>query len=158
MFNSSPTIFVVDDDSDVLTSFKLILEQEHFTVHGFTHGNTVLDAMESIRPDAIVVDINLSGNSGLWVAEKVQALHGNQPVLVAITGDNRRTVQKACLQSGFDMFFTKPIRFKSFCENLRLVLAAKNVPGLSDNQNPIDKSESHPPESERTDERPTLLP
>ncbi|MGC4097051.1 MAG: response regulator transcription factor [Nitrospira sp.] len=69
----SARILLGDDHPLVLESIKQVLEPA-FTVVGMAHtGPEVLDAAKTLRPDVVLLDINMPGLSGFETARQLKA-------------------------------------------------------------------------------------
>src|ERR671926_1536336 len=80
-------IVIADDDRDTATTLAMVLRDEGHEVHTTLRGDEVLDACRLLRPDVVVMDINMPGMSGYAVARELRARHGTlAPLLVAISG------------------------------------------------------------------------
>lgn len=143
MSDSQASVFIVDDNTDVLSAFQLMLKRAGFDVKVFGCGQSALDAANESAPDAMIVDINLPVNSGIWLAEQVRNSFSDQAiVLVAISGDDRRQLRANCIQSGFDLFFAKPFRFGVVCQHLKELLASSSLlKPAGDSESPNDSDE-----------------
>lgn len=81
-------ILFIDDDQFIATLYKNKLEQEGFKVTTALDGTKALEVMQSMQPDAIVLDLHLPDISG---ADLLQTIRSTQslkktPVLVLSTG------------------------------------------------------------------------
>jgi len=65
MRQESPTVFVVDDDSSVLSSTKRILETEGFTVRTFDSPERLFAHGRPNGPCCLVLDVHLDGQDGI---------------------------------------------------------------------------------------------
>lgn len=64
---ASPRILVVDDETGILDSLRILLKNEGYTpvvAHG---GRAGLDALESGDPDIILSDIRMPGVDGVQI-------------------------------------------------------------------------------------------
>ena len=79
-------------------------------VHNVYRGDRVLEAVTRYRPDVCILDIEMPGQSGYAVAQKLCAVLGaKRPVLLAISGIWTKASEQLLAESvGFDRFFTKP--------------------------------------------------
>jgi two-component system, OmpR family, response regulator len=110
-------IVIADDDRDTATTLAMLLRDEGNEVHTTLRGDEVLEACRLLRPDVVIVDINMPGMSGYAIAKELRERHGQlAPLLVAISGvwtkASDRLVGTAV---GFDHFLLKP------CEPRELV-------------------------------------
>ena len=61
-----PTIALVDDDRNILTSVAIALEGEGYRVQTYTDGSTALDDLKSNPPDLAIFDIKMpDGRHGI---------------------------------------------------------------------------------------------
>jgi two-component system CheB/CheR fusion protein len=86
----SGEILVIEDDSDLRVSLKLVLEAKGYHTVTAPDGNAALElvAQGTIRPDLILTDYHLpKGRNGLQVSANVRKkLHQQIPVII-LTGD-----------------------------------------------------------------------
>jgi DNA-binding response OmpR family regulator len=113
-------IVIADDDRDTATTLALLLRDEGHEVHATLRGDEVLDACRLLRPDVVVMDINMPGMSGYAVARELRARHGQlAPLLVAISGVWTQATDRMVGEAiGFDHFLVKPCEMR---ELLRLI-------------------------------------
>ena len=63
-----PLVYVVDDDYDVRTSLRFLLETEGFDVRTFRNGAALLGSATRNRADCLVVDYKMADLDGLELA------------------------------------------------------------------------------------------
>ena len=102
-------VLVVEDNEDAAESFRLLLELNGHVVRVARDGLEGLRAFEEFAPEVAFVDLGLPGIDGFGVAERVRAIAGRRPVLVAISGYGRDEDKQRALQAGFDAHMTKPV-------------------------------------------------
>src|SRR5438477_593783 len=115
-----PVILVVDDDSGVRESFRLILE-DHYDVLDVPDGPRALDVASASQIDLVLLDIRLPGMDGIEVLERIKAIdEGIEVILVtavktvrtavaamklgAFTGAHRRKLGRFELAQGGTLF------------------------------------------------------
>jgi len=82
---SRAAILIVDDDEDILYFFRVLLEENGYTVDTAQTGQEALEKAESNRYDLILLDYKLSDSYGGVIAEKI--LRMNESVqIIYITG------------------------------------------------------------------------
>jgi CheY-like chemotaxis protein len=67
------TILVVDDEFDILTVWRLLLERHGYTVLTASNGAAALDHIRTNRPDIIVSDCMMPIMSGLQLCAALHA-------------------------------------------------------------------------------------
>lgn len=77
-----PTIFVVDDDPDVLVSLRFLLETEGFQVKTFASGPALLSSSLPGPGDCLVVDYKMAGMNGLELVSRLRDLRVTAPVVL----------------------------------------------------------------------------
>ena len=103
-------IVIADDDRDTVTTLAAILRGEGHDVQTVLRGDEALEMCRLFRPDVVIADINLPGESGYAVARELRERHGElAPLLIAISGQwtkaSDRLLGKAV---GFDHYLLKP--------------------------------------------------
>ena len=102
-------VLVVEDNEDAAESFRMLLELNGHVVRVARDGVEGLRAFEEFAPEVAFVDLGLPGIDGFGVAERVRAIAGRHPVLVAISGYGRDEDKRRALDAGFDAHMTKPV-------------------------------------------------
>jgi CheY-like chemotaxis protein len=75
--NSSCRVLVVEDQTDVRDSLRLVLESAGYQVLEATDGPGAIEAVQRFEPAVAIVDIGLPGFDGYEVAKRVRRLsHG----------------------------------------------------------------------------------
>jgi len=108
------SILVVDDDPNVVRSFKMILESAGFTVDT---SNTAIDAMRKasrIHFDLIIVDMNLPDTLGDELADRLHAANPKVKILM-VTGYSNYMKQLEGNSATYDVLM-KPINPEELVE------------------------------------------
>ena len=102
-------VVVVDDYRDALESLAALLDALGHEVVPANCGEDGMIAVESQRPDVVLLDIGLPGMDGYAVAKRIRALPGGQDILlVAMTGWGQQQDKRKATDAGFDVHLTKP--------------------------------------------------
>jgi len=101
------TIYIFDDDADILTLCSILLQQKGFKVHTAANCTNIIDKIISAKPDAILMDNRIPDKGGI---EATQLLKNNLttkhiPVIFFSANTN---VEQLSLQAGADYFLQKP--------------------------------------------------
>ncbi len=102
-------VLVVEDNEDAAESFRLLLELHGHQVRVARDGLEGLRAFEEFSPEVAFLDLGLPGIDGFGVAERIRAIAGKHPVLVAISGYGRDEDKQRAFAAGFDLHMTKPV-------------------------------------------------
>src|SRR5438270_9518724 len=103
-------IVVADDDRDTAMTLAAILRDEGHEVQTVLRGDEALEMCRLFRPDVLIADVNMPGESGYAIARELRERHGAlAPLLIAISGKwtkaSDRLLGKAV---GFDHYLLKP--------------------------------------------------
>lgn len=101
-------VLVVDDDPDILAAMGIALRAEGATVDTAEDGGAALHRAAATRPDAVVLDLMLPGQSGFAVLERCRS--GPSPVPVVMVTANRGS-RHAALATGLgaSAYLVKPV-------------------------------------------------
>ena len=105
-------LLVVDDELEMCALLEAGLSRRGFTVTSRTSGDAALALLDETDFDAIVVDLNMPGTSGLDVASWVAANRPDTPVVV-ITAFGSLETAVAAIRSGAYDFVTKPFEIEA---------------------------------------------
>jgi DNA-binding NtrC family response regulator len=104
----SKTILIVDDDPTQRRLIQAVLEREGFAVVHAESGDLALERLAGgLRPDVVVLDLNMPGTSGLDALRLFRERGLEAPVVVLTASGSVDTVVKA-MQAGACDFFVKP--------------------------------------------------
>ena len=114
-------VLYIEDNKDLsdFISNKLSVEYNVYTSNGF-------DAIEQsleIIPDVIICDLNLPGKNGFEICQilKKDLRTSHIPVLILTASDDPDSYLKA-LESGADLFLTKPFNLKVLSQSIKALL------------------------------------
>ncbi len=102
------TVLIIDDDKSVRDSLKMILEYERYEVEFAENGEQGLQRIETVRPDAVMLDIKMAGMDGIEVLTKIRSRHDELPVIMISGHGNIETAVEATKLGAFD-FLSKPL-------------------------------------------------
>ncbi|MGC9396811.1 MAG: ATP-binding protein [Anaerolineae bacterium] len=120
---TKPKILYVDDAPSSRRLVERLLSA-HYAFFEAPDGLTGIDQAIAIRPDLILVDLNLPQFTGYEVAARVKVLLPNVPV-VALTADMAEHVREHALASGCDGYIAKPINADTFEEQIARFLGGR---------------------------------
>lgn len=117
-------ILVVDDQADVLEALRLLLKSEGFEIESVNSPARALAALEQRDFDVALMDLNYtrdttSGQEGLELLTKIQAIDGAPPVVVMTAWANIELAVEAMRRGARD-FIQKP------WDNPRLLSVLRN--------------------------------
>jgi len=85
--NAKKRIFIIDDDKVFLNELTVLLHESGYDVYHFSDGIFMLEALNKIRPDIILIDLNMNHISGFQLADKLRIDGKTQNIpLIVMTG------------------------------------------------------------------------
>lgn len=107
----SRTITVVDDDPEMISLLKLILEREGYKVAGYETAGRFIDSFEKNKPDLCVIDIQLAGMDGRELIRVLRANEKNSrtPVIAMSAAATSPADMIRGLDNGADEYLAKPL-------------------------------------------------
>ena len=118
-----PKILVVEDEEDIAALIKLQGEIAGYKVHVEVDGLNGLRAVEREKPDLVILDIMLPGQSGLDVCRKIKTNPELRDIPVIIISAKSEELDVVLgLELGADDYVTKPFSPKILFSRVRAVL------------------------------------
>ena len=122
-----PTIALVDDDRQILTSVSLALEAEGYRIMSYTDGLSALDGFKMSPPDLAILDIKLPRMDGMEVLRRLRQT-SDVPVIL-LTAKDDEVDELFGFAMGADDFIRKPFSHRVLVQHVKAVLrrSGKNV-------------------------------
>jgi two-component system, OmpR family, response regulator ChvI len=115
-----PTIALVDDDRNILTSVSIVLEAEGFRVQTYTDGATALDGLKQNPPDLAIFDIKMPRMDGMELLRRLRQ-KSDLPVIF-LTSKDDEIDELFGLKMGADDFVRKPFSQRLLVERVKAIL------------------------------------
>jgi CheY-like chemotaxis protein len=109
--NRALRVLVADDERDTVQTMTALLELEGHVVRAVRSGPEVLPTIPIFRPDAIILDVSITGLSGYAVAQAVRHSFTEirRPLMIAVSGVWKQAGDRLVAQQvGFDHYLVKP--------------------------------------------------
>jgi two-component system cell cycle response regulator DivK len=114
------TVLIVEDNELNMKLFRDLLEAHGYKTSGTSNGFEALDLVRKLRPDLILMDIQLPQVSGLdvtrWIKDDPELR--SIPV-VAVTAFAMKGDEERIREGGCEAYLSKPISFGKFIETVR---------------------------------------
>ena len=126
MLKRVPTVYVVDDDADVLRAIARLLESIGLNVATFSSPHQFLQSYDRNAPGCLVLDLALPGLNGLDVQRVLEQRASVLPIVfLSGRGDIAASVQ--AMKHGAADFLTKPIDDTALIAAVQEALARDQV-------------------------------
>jgi FixJ family two-component response regulator len=131
MSQTSPIVFVVDDDISVRESLELLIRHQGWHVETFMSAQEFLDRPREFAPCCLVLDISLPGLNGLELQKQVVAERPDMPIIfITGHGDIPTTVQ--AMKAGAVELLTKPFGDEALLGAIRSAIERSKSLGSRD--------------------------
>jgi two-component system, OmpR family, response regulator ChvI len=115
-----PTIALVDDDRNILTSVSIALEADGYRIMTYTDGSSALSGINSSPPDLAILDIKMPRMDGMETLRRLRE-KSDVPVIF-LTSKDEEFDELFGLKLGADDFIRKPFSHKLLAERVKAVL------------------------------------
>src|SRR5689334_15509044 len=115
-----PTIALVDDDRNILTSVSIALESEGYRIQTYTDGASALDGLRQSPPDLAIFDIKMPRMDGMELLRRLRQ-KSDLPVIF-LTSKDDEIDELFGLKMGADDFIRKPFSQRLLVERVKAVL------------------------------------
>ena len=108
-------VLVVEDNPSNLDLARMVLEGNGFAVDTASNGQEGLEKARHLRPDLILMDMQLPGVDGLAVTRQLKADPATAGIkVVALTANALKGSEEQALAAGCSGYISKPIELKKF--------------------------------------------
>lgn len=117
-----PIVFVVDDDEAICRSLGLLIEDIGLKTEAFTSAQSFLSAYEPAQPGCLVLDVRMSGMSGLELQSRLNELDIHIPTII-MTGHGDVPMAVEAMKAGALDFVEKPFRDQVMLDSIQKAVA-----------------------------------
>ena len=109
MIDRKANVLVIDDESSILESLRILLRNEGFTPHVAQGGRQGLEQIASLSPDIVLTDVRMPNVDGI---EVLSAVRRQDPAIPVILMTAQATLQSAvqAVNEGAFYYIQKPFR------------------------------------------------
>jgi DNA-binding NtrC family response regulator len=118
------TVLVVDDDPEMRRLLRAFLERDGLRVLEEASGEAAIAVVETERIDAVILDKEMQGTSGLDLLVFLRRRCPGTPVILITAFGGRRVADEA-LRRGAQRYLEKPFRATELIEAVRTVTSGK---------------------------------
>ncbi|GLK76313.1 DNA-binding response regulator [Methylopila jiangsuensis] len=140
-----PTIALVDDDRNILTSVSIALEAEGYRIQTYNDGASALEGLKASPPDLAIFDIKMPRMDGMELLRRLR--QKSELPVIFLTSKDEEIDELFGLKMGADDFIRKPFSQRLLVERVKAVLrravareAAAATPGAAGAKGPNSKA------------------
>jgi two-component system KDP operon response regulator KdpE len=130
---SAGRIIIVDDQPKIRRIMRSTLVAEGYEVAEAKTGEEALESVRELRPDLVVLDMNMPGMGGLETCRAIR--RDSNIAIIMLTIRNSEPDKVAALDAGADDFVTKPFSTPELMARIRAAL--RRVPSAQSSPNKI---------------------
>jgi len=101
------TVYIFDDDADILTLCSILLQQKGFKVYTAANCTNIIDKVSTAKPDAILMDNRIPDRGGIEATQLIKNNPSTKHIPVIFFSANTN-VEQLSQQAGADYFLQKP--------------------------------------------------
>lgn len=119
------TVLIIEDHEFQRRVQSKILREENFNVVLAANGTEALNVLRKLRPDLMLIDVELPDFSGLEILRRLRstAIFKRTPVLM-VSGNNTKEVLEESRKNGANGFLAKPFDRKTLVEKIGRIVNA----------------------------------
>ncbi len=137
---SSASILVVDDEPQIRRVLRTTLTFRGYEISEAASGEDALEMAKKIKPDLILLDVNLPGISGIEVCKEIRRWTDTPIIMLTVRNAERDKV--VALDAGADDYVTKPFGIEELLARVRASLrrhsTAEAVPAFESRDLAVD--------------------
>jgi FixJ family two-component response regulator len=121
MKEKPPMVFIVDDDSGVRSSIRMLLKSIGIAATPLASAQEFLAAFDTTQPGCLVLDIRMPAMSGMELQQQLNLRGATIPVIF-ITGHGDVPMAVEAMQHGAFDFLQKPFRDQDLIDRVQKAL------------------------------------
>ncbi len=102
-------VLIVEDNIDVADMLEAILVGNGYEVSIAHDGLQAFEMVQAHQPDCVLLDVGLPGMDGAELSRRIRERHGDDVILIAITGHSATDQRVASAFARVDHYLQKPI-------------------------------------------------
>jgi FixJ family two-component response regulator len=101
-------VYIVDDDKYVRKGFQILLQSADINSEAYESGEEFLNAYKPTEKEALVLDIQMPGFSGIDLLEQMEKNNIYLPVII-VTAFDDPNIRESARKYGAIAYFRKPL-------------------------------------------------
>ena len=127
-----PCVLLVDDDEFQCKMVKRLLEAQNYQVECADSGLAALGSLRQLRPDAILMDLQMPGMDGIETMRRLKAApHLATIPVIMLTGQSEGNFVVESIRAGASDFIVKPFDKEKLLAKVARVIGGTAVPRVA---------------------------
>ncbi len=124
--DTKPSVLIIDDESGILDSLRILLKNEGFTAHVALGGKQGLEQISALSPDIVLSDVRMPLVGGLDVLTAARKHDPDLPVILMTAQATLQSAMQAVNEGAF-YYLQKPFRNDDLVAILRRAAEHRNL-------------------------------
>jgi DNA-binding response OmpR family regulator len=115
-------VLIVDDEPNIVTSLEFLMKRSGYETLVARDGDEALTAVETFRPDLVLLDVMLPRRDGFEVCQRLRADGWTDLKIVMLTAKGREAEIAKGMDVGADSYVTKPFSTRDLVDQVARIL------------------------------------
>lgn len=124
MIGTGKKVIIFDDDQDILSICSFILEEQGWSVFGYTNCNQIVEKVSAILPDVILMDNWIPDEGGIIATQTLKKTDGLKNIPVIYFSANS-DIEILASSAGAETYLAKPFDLEELERVISIVLVDK---------------------------------
>ena len=117
-----PSVLIVDDESAILDTLRILLKNEGFETHVALGGKQGIERLHDVKPDIVITDVRMPNVGGLEVLSAARQRDPDLPVILMTGGSKEPERTTKAVELGAVGLLYKPFSHAELNEIVASVL------------------------------------
>ncbi len=117
-------ILAIDDQKLILLSVAKKLTELGYTVNTANNGKDGIKLFDSFKPNLVLVDMNMSGTSGMEVIKHIRFLKDSKTPVLVMSGNTNESVIMDSFMLGVNDYMKKPVSLDEMAARIKRIIGA----------------------------------
>jgi YesN/AraC family two-component response regulator len=117
-------ILAIDDQRLVLIPLENRLKELGYEVYTETNGNRGIALYDRIKPDLVIVDINMPGLSGIEVVKHIRFYDKSNTPIMVLSGNTDTNIITQGFELGVEEYMKKPLSLSEVCTRVKRLIGS----------------------------------
>ena len=118
----TPKVLIVDDEPNIVISLEFLMKRRGYQTLVARDGDEALAAVETFRPDLVLLDVMLPRRDGFEVCQRLRADGWTDLKIVMLTAKGREAEMAKGMDVGADSYVTKPFSTRDLVDHVARIL------------------------------------
>jgi DNA-binding response OmpR family regulator len=118
----TPKVLIVDDEPNIVISLEFLMKRRGYQTLVARDGDEALAAVETFRPDLVLLDVMLPRRDGFEVCQRLRADGWTDLKIVMLTAKGREAEMAKGIDVGADSYVTKPFSTRELVDHVARIL------------------------------------